>query len=216
MVGSERAGEPAPGVALVRADDEAVVLAAPEPPKPEPPPMPPDAPPPEPTDGSIPRLRLDDPALKPTPRLTPADTETPREAETLTPRIGLLDAPMPTPPLTPTPGSKVAVAITQPFRMLPPLSHVAVIELLEGVGKVTRLPGLEVGIKLLTSPVKLVGIVRAIDVEGRDNPTPAPTVTDAASVAETLIPSGLLGTSEVKLGRPDMRDEAPSSTAPGT
>lgn len=120
---------------------------------------------------------------------------------------------MPIPPLTPTPGSIVTVTSMQPFRMLPPLSHVAV---LESVGTVTKLPRLEVGIRLLTTPVKLVGIVRGIDVEGNDTPTPAPTVTDAASVAETLTPSGLLGTSEVTPGRPDIRDDAPSNTAPGT
>jgi hypothetical protein len=107
----------------------------------------------------------------------------------------------------------VAVTAMHPFRMLPPLSHAAVPE---GVGIVTRLTRLEVEIRLLTMPVKLVGMVREIDVEGNDAPTPAPTVTDAASVAETLTPSGLLGASEVKPGRPDIRDEAPSSTAPGT
>jgi hypothetical protein len=194
----------------VRADDEVVVRAAPEPPRP------PDAPTPKPMDGSRPRLRPEDPALNPAPRSTPADTETPREAERLTARIGLLDGPIPTPPLTPTPGSIVAVTAMHPFRMLPPLSHVAVTELLRGVGIVARLPRLEVGMRLLMTPVKLVGMVRGIDVEGNDTPTPAPTVTDAASVAETLIPSGLLGTSEVKPGRPDIRDEAPSNTAPGT
>lgn len=194
-------------------DDDVVVRAVPEPPRPKPPPRPPDAPPPKPIEGSRPRLRPDDPALKPTPRSTPAETETPREAERLTARIGLLDAPMPIPPLTPTPGSMVAVTAMHPFRMLPPLSHVAVPE---GVGIVTRLTRLEVEIRLLTMPVKLVGMVRGIDVEGKDTPTPAPTVTDAASVAETLTPSGLLGTSEVTPGRPEMRDEAPSSTAPGT
>lgn len=216
-MGSERGGEPAPGVALVRTDDELVVRAAPEPPpSPKPPPRPTDPPRPKPMDGSRPRLRPEDPRLKPTPRSTPAETERPRVAERLTARIGLLDGPMPTPPPTPTPGSIVAVTAMQPFRMLPPLSHVAVRELLRGVGIVTRLPGLEVGIKLLMIPLKLVGIVRGIDVEGNDTPTPAPTVTDAASVAETLIPSGLLGMSEVTPGRPDIRDEAPSNTAPGT
>jgi hypothetical protein len=104
----------------------------------------------------------------------------------------------------------------QPFRMLPPLSHVAVIELPGGVGIVTRLPRLEVGIKLLTTPLKLVGIVRGTDNEGVSTPTPAPIVTDAPSVADTLTPSEMLGTSEVKPGRADIREEAPSSTAPGT
>lgn len=200
----------------MRADDEVVVRAAPEPPSPKPPPRPPDAPSPKPREGLRPRLRPEDPRLKPTPRSTPAETETPREAERLTARIGRLDGPMPMPPLTPTPGSMVAVTAMQPFRMLPPLSHVAVRELLSGVGIVTRLPRLEVGTKLLMMPVKLVGMVSGTDVDGNDTPTPAPTVTDATSVAETLIPSGLLGTSEVKPGSPDIREEAPSSTAPGT
>jgi hypothetical protein len=154
--------------------------------------------------------------LKPTPRSTPAETETPRDAERLTARIGLLDGPMPIPPLTPTPGSTVAVTAMQPFRIFPPLSHVEVIELLRDVGIVTKLPRLDVGVKLLMTPDKLVGMVREIDVDGNDTPTPAPNVTDAASVAETLIPSGLLGTSEVTPGRPDFRDEAPSNAAPGT
>jgi hypothetical protein len=163
-------------------------------------------------EGSRPRLRPDDPALKPTPRSTPAETETPREAERLTARIGLLDGPIPMPPLTPTPGSRAK----HPFRVLPPLSHVAVIELLGGVGIVTTLPRLEVGIKLLTTPLKFVGIVSGTDNEGVSTPTPAPIVTDAPSVADTLTPSEMLGTSEVKPGRADNREEAPSSTAPGT
>jgi hypothetical protein len=206
-----------PGVALVRADDALVVCAAPEPPSPKPPPRPPDAPSPTPTEGSRPRLRPEDPRLKPTPRSTPAETETPRDAERLTARIGLLDGPMPIPPqtLTPTPGSIVAVTATQPFRMLPPLSHVAVTGLLKDVGIVTRLPRLEVGIRLLMIPVKLVGMARVIDVEGNDTPTPAPIVTDAATLADKLIPIGMLGTSEVTPGRAEIRDEAPSNTAPG-
>lgn len=200
----------------MRADDELVVRAAPEPPEPKPPPRPPDTPPPRPIEGSRPRLRPEDPRLKPTPRSTPAETETPREAERLTARIGLLDGPMPMPPLTPTPGSRVAVAAMQPFRMLPPLSHVAVIELLGGVGIVSRLPRLEVGIKLLIMPLENVGMVRGTDNEGVSTPTPAPIVTDAPSVADTLTPSEMLGTSEVKPGRAGIREEAPSSTAPGT
>lgn len=215
-MGSERAGEPAPGVALVRADDEVVVRAAPEPPKPRPPPRPPDTPPPKPMEGSRPRLRPEDPRLKPTPRSTPAETETSREAERLTARIGLLDGPMLIPPLTPTPGSRVAVTAKHPFRMLPPLSHVAVIELLGGVGIVTRLPRLDVGIKLLMTLLKFVGMMRGTDNEGVSTPTPAPIVTDAPSVADTLTPGEMLGTSEVRPGSADTREEAPSSTAPGT
>lgn len=200
----------------MRAVDELVVRAAPEPPRPKPPPRPPEAPSPKPVEGSRPKLRPEDPRLRPTPRSTPAEIEAPREAERLTARIGLLDGPRPIPPPTPTPGSRVAVTAMQPFRMLPPLSHVAVIELLGGVGIVTTLPRLEVGIKLLTRPPKLVGMVRGIDNEGVSTPTPAPIVTDAPSVADTLTPSEMLGTSEVNPGRPDIRDEAPSNTAPGT
>jgi hypothetical protein len=199
----------------VRADNALVVCAAPEPPKPKPPPRPPDAPSPKPTEGSRPRLRPEDPRLRPTPRSTPAETERPRDAERLTARIGLLDGPMPIPPLTPTPGSIVAVTATQPFRMLPPLSHVAVVGLPDSVGMVTRLPRLEVGIMLLMTPVKLVGMVRAIEVDGNDTPTPAPIVADAATLADKLTPIGLLGTSEVTPGRAEIRDEAPSNTAPG-
>jgi len=200
-VGSERAGEPAPGVALVRADDESVVRAAPEPPRPKPPPKPPDIPSPRPTEGSRPRLRPDDPTLKPNPRSTPAETETPSDAERLTARIGLLDGPMPTPPPTPTPGSRVVVAAMHPFRILPPLSHVPVIELLNGVG-----------IRSLTITVNVVGIV----IEGNSTPAPAPTVTDAATVAERLTPIGILGTRVVNPGRADSRVDTPSTTAPGT
>lgn len=198
----------------MRTEDELVVRAAPEPPRPRPPPRPPDAPTPKPIEGSRPKLSPEEPRLRPTPRSTPAETETPREAERLTARIGLLDGPMPMPPLTPTPGSIVAVTAMQPFRMLPPLSHVAVIELLSGVGIVTRLPRLKVGIRLLMMPVKLVGIGRGIDNEGVPTDTPAPIVTDAASVTEA--PTGMLGTSEVTPGKAETRDEAPSSTAPGT
>ena len=200
----------------MRADDEVVVRAVPEPPKPKPPPRPPETPPPKPIEGSRPRLRPDDPALKPTPRSTPAETEAPREAERLTARIGLLDGPMLIPPLTPTPGSRVAVTAMHPFRMLPPLSHVAVIELLGGVETVTRLPRLDVGIKLLTTPLRFVGMLRGADKEVVSTPTPVPIVTDAPSVADTLTPSEMLGTSEVKPGRDDTREEAPSNTAPGT
>ena len=202
-------------MAVVRADDALVVCAAPEPPRPKPPPSSPDAPAPKPTEGETPRLSPEDPRLKPTPRSTPAETETPRDAERLTARIGLLDGPMPIPPLTPTPGSIVAVTATHPLRMLPPLSQVAVIGLLKDVGIVTRLPRLEVGMRLLMTPVKLVGMVRVIDVEGNDTPTPAPIVTDAATLADRLTPIGLLGTSEVTPGIAEIRDEAPSDTAPG-
>lgn len=215
-MGSERAGEPAPGVALVRADDEVVVRAAPEPPSPKPLPRPPEAPRPKPMEGSRPKLRPEDPRLKPTPRSTPAETERPREAERLTARIGLLDGPMPTSPPISTPWSRVAVTAMHPFKMLPPLSHVAVMELLGGVGMVTRLPRLDVGVKLLTTPLKFVGMVRGTDNEGVSTPTPAPIVTDAPSVADTLTPSEMLGTSGVKPGTADIREEAPSSTAPGT
>ena len=190
--------------------------AAPEPPKPKPPPRPPEASSPKPTEGSRPRLRPEDPALRPTPRSTPAETERPREAERLTARIGLLDGPMPIPPLTPTPGSRVAVTAMHPFRMLPPLSHVAVTELLDGVGIVTKDPMLKVGTRLLMTPLKSVGMVTGTDNEGVSTPTPAPIVTDAPSVADTLTPSEMLGTSEVRPGRAEIREEAPSSTAPGT
>ena len=200
----------------MRAEDELVVRAAPEPPSPRPPPRPPLAPSPRPIEGSRPRLRPEDPRLRPTPRSTPAETERPREAERLTARIGLLDGPMPMPPPTPTPGSIVAVTAMQPFRMLPPLSHVAVIELLGGVGTVTRGPRLEVGTRLLIMPLRFVGMVIGTDKEGVSAPTPAPIVTDAPSVADTLTPSEMLDTSEVKPGKTDIREEAPSNTAPGT
>ena len=121
---------------------------------------------------------------------------------------------MPIPPLTPTPGSIVAVTATQPFKMLPPLSHVPVIELLSDVGIVTRDPRLGVGITLVMMPVKLVGMVRGIDNEGVSTETPAPIVTDAATVTEA--PIGMLGTSEVTPGRADVNEKAPSNTAPGT
>jgi hypothetical protein len=90
---------------------------------------------------------------------------------------------------------------------LPPLLHVPVI-----FGMVTRVPGLVVGIKFLTTPVKLVGMVR----DGRFTPTPPLTVTDAATVAERLTPIGLLGTSVVSPGKVESRDEAPSNTTAGT
>lgn len=126
----------------MRAEDEVVVAVAcagappPPSPPPSPPPKPPDAPTPRPTEGEIPKLKPEAPALRPTPRSTPADTETPTDAERLTPRIGLLDGPMPIPPLTPTPGFNVAVATTHPFRMLPPFSHVPVMERPFVVGRV--------------------------------------------------------------------------------
>jgi hypothetical protein len=120
---------------------------------------------------------------------------------------------MPIPPLTPTPESKVAVTAMHPFRMLPPLSHVVVIGLLDNVGIVTRFPRLEVGTTLLI-PLKLVGMVRGSDSEGVPTSTPAPIVTDTPSVALTL--SGMLGTREVKPGKADIKEDAPSSTAPGT
>ena len=202
-------------MALVRADDELVVCAAPEPPGPKPPPRPPDAPSPKPTEGETPRLRPEDPRLKPAPTSTPAETERPRDGERLIARIGLLDGPTPIPPPTPTPGFMVAVTATHPFKMLPPLSHVVVIGLLKDNGIVTRLPRLEVGMRLLMTPVILVAMVRGIDVEGNDTPTPAPIVTDAATLADRLTPIGLLGTSEVTPGRAEIRDEAPSNTAPG-
>jgi hypothetical protein len=104
----------------------------------------------------------------------------------------------------------------QPFRMLPPLSHVAVTELLGGVGTVNRGPRLEVGTRLLMMPLKFVGMVIGTDKEGVSSPTPAPIVTDAPSVADTLTPSETLGTSEVTPGRADIREDAPSKIAPGT
>jgi len=160
----------------------------------------------------MPKLMPEDPALKLSPRSTPAETETPTEAERLTARIGLLDGPIPTPPRTPIPGLRVAVASMHPFRMFPPLSHVPVAGLLNDVGIVTRAPRLEVGIRLLTMPVKPVGMLR----EGSPTPASTPTDTDAATVAETLTPSGMLGTSEASPGRAENSDEALSNTAPGT
>jgi len=107
----------------------------------------------------------------------------------------------------------------QPFRMLPPLSQVLVMGILSDVGIVTRVPRPEVGIRSLTIPLKSVGMVRVSDNEGVSTPTLAPIVTEAARVADTLRPSGLLGTSVVKPDKPgkfESRDEAPSKTAPGT
>jgi hypothetical protein len=235
VVGEGADGEPDPGVALTRADvevvaaeacagDEALVDAAPlPPPKPAPPPRSTEPPMPRPTEGLRPMLRPEDPALTPNPRSTPAETETPAEVERLTPRMGLLDGPMATPPLTPTPGLTVAVAITHPFKMLPPLLHVPVVmRLLIDVGIVTRELRLEAS----------SGVLGEIDAEGRFTPTPAPTVTDAATVAETLTPGkGILSESEdnvdkgllpvgrpelsVKLGRIDSRDVTPLTTASG-
>lgn len=178
-------------MALARVEDEGVVVAAP--PRPSPPPAPADPPSPRPIDALTPRLIPEEPALKPTPAPTPAETETPTDAERLAPRIGLLDGPMTTPPLAPTPGSRVAVARTHPLRMLPPLAHVPVMERLFDVGRVTRDPRLEVKLGPL--------------IEGNPTPTPAPTVTEAATVAETLT---------LIEGTPDSRDETPSAAAAGT
>lgn len=121
---------------------------------------------------------------------------------------------MPIPPLTPTPGSIVAVTATHPFRMLPPLSQVAEGRLLKDVGRVTRGPRLVVGTRPLITPLRSVGIVTGIGNEGVPTDTPAPIVTDAASVTDA--PIGMLGTSEVTPGRAEIREEAPSNTAPGT
>lgn len=122
----------------------------------------------------------------------PAETETPTDAERLAPRIGLLDGPMTTPPLAATPGSTVAVARTQPFRMFPPLAQVPVMERLFDVGSVTR---------------EFVGKEVESDTDGSPTPTPAPTVTEAATVAETLT---------LIEGTPDSRDETPFAAAAGT
>jgi hypothetical protein len=192
-------------VALTRAEVEIVVGAAPLPP-PSPPPSP--SPPlmPRPTEGLSPKLRPDDPALTPSPKSTPAETETPTDAERLTARMGLLDGPMATPPLTPTPGFKVAVAATHPFKMLPPLLHVPVVmRLLNDVGIVTR----ELRLKASS------GVLSEIDAEGKPTPTPASTVTDAATVAETLTSGrGTLSESGVNVdkrfvpvGRPESSDK---------
>jgi hypothetical protein len=202
-------------VALARAEVEVVVGPAPlPPPKPKPPPRP--TPPfmPRPTEGESPMLRPDDPALTPNPRSTPADTETPTDAERLAASMGLLDGPIATPPLTPTPGSSVAVAATHPFKMFPPLLHVPVVmRLLNDVGIVTRELRLEGS----------SGVLREIDAEGRSTPTPAPTVTDAAIVAETLTPGrGILSESEdnvdkglLPVGRAENEYVTPLTTASG-
>jgi hypothetical protein len=192
-------------VALTRAEVDIVVGAAPLPPL-NPPPRP--TPPlmPRPTEGESPKLRPEDPALTPDPRSTPAETETPTDAEMLAARMGLLDGPIAIPPLTPTPGSNVAVAATHPFKMLPPLLHVPVVmRLLNDVGIVTRELRLEAS----------SGVLSEIDAEGKSTPTPALTVTDAAIVAETLTPgSGTLSESEdnvdkrfVPVGRPESSDK---------
>lgn len=181
---------------------ELVVRTLPEPPKPKPkpPPAPADAESPRPTEGSTPRLMPEDPTLMPTPRLTPAETDAPTDAERLTPRIGLLEGPTPTPPLTPTPGFKVALATTHPFRTFPPLVHVPVMGMLVDVGMVTRVLRLE------------DGIVRGFDIDDDSTPTPTPTVTETPTVAETLT----LGRSEVKPGTVDSRDVTPPTAAAGT
>lgn len=180
-------------MALAPLEDAGVVVAAlPLPPRPSPPPAPAEPPSPRPIEALTPRLKPEESALKPTPALTPAETETPTDAERLAPRIGLLDGPTTTPPLAPTPGSRVAVARTHPLRMLPPLLHVPVIERLFDVGRVTS---------------EFVGMEVESDTDGNPTPTPAPTVTEAATVAETLT---LID------GSPDSKDETPFAPAAGT
>jgi hypothetical protein len=224
VVGEGAEGDPDPGVALTRADGEIVaaepcagaeaLVATPPlpPPKPAPPPWFAPPPTPRPAEGLTPRLRPEDPALAPTPRLKPAESETLTDAERLAPRTGLPDGPTTMPPPAPTPGSSVSVARTQPFRMLPPLLQVPVVmSLLSDVGIVTG----ELRLSVLSIPPEVVGVLREIDAEGRFTPTPAPTVTDAAIVAETLtLGRGMLSESEdkddkrfVPVGRPESSDK---------
>jgi hypothetical protein len=116
-----------------------------------PPPMsPPTAPPippvtlrPMPNDGSSPRLRPEEPTLSPSPKLTSAESDTPRVTETPALMIGLPDGPTTIPPLTPAPAVTVAPTSTQPLRMLPPFVQV-VIGMPPDVVRVTSPDGSEI------------------------------------------------------------------------
>lgn len=179
-------------MALARVEIEVVEGALPPP---SPPPRPPLMP--RPTEGSSPRLVPEDPALTPNPRPTEAETERPADADTPRLRIGLLDGPRTTPPLTPTLGLTVAVTATHPFKTLPPLSQV-VIGMLAGVEIVTKEPVGE-----LIPPT-------GFETEGELTLTPAPAVTDTAIVAET--PTGRVTDKPVTV---DSSDETPPTTAAG-
>lgn len=95
-------------------------------PPPSPRPSPPVTPRSRPKVGESPRLRPDEPALRPSPRPTSAESDTPRVAETPALKIGLPDGPITTPPLAPTPALIVAGTSMQPLRMLPPSEQVVI------------------------------------------------------------------------------------------
>jgi hypothetical protein len=109
---------------VVEATAGAGVDVAGLPPPPSPRPSPPVTPRSTPNVAESPRLRPDEPALRPSPRPASAESDTPRVAETLALRIGLPDGPRTTPPLTPAPAEIVAGTVMQPLRMLPPFEQV--------------------------------------------------------------------------------------------
>jgi hypothetical protein len=90
----------------------------------------------------IPRLRPDEPALRPSPRPASAESDTPRVAETTALTIGLPDGPITTPPVVPTPTLIVAGTSMQPLRTLPPFEQV-VIGMPPDVVRVTSADGSE-------------------------------------------------------------------------
>lgn len=181
-----------------------VVKTLPELPTPALAPAPAVAPTPPPAEAARPALIPEDPAFTPKPTLAP------KEADTLPVTLAwaLSMAPdegpyNPTPALAPAPDPAIALAITQPFKILPPLVHVSVVA---GSLLVVRPKILDVDRLLVLLPVvadKLFdAILRAADVMDEApfvlreivvppalTPTPAPActeaLTDTATAAET-------------------------------
>jgi hypothetical protein len=146
------------------------------------PPSPPPIPPPRVTPRSTssvaeaPRLMPDEPALRARLRPASAETDAPRVTEAPALTIGLPDGPRKMPPLAPAPALIVAVAPTQPLRILPPFEQ-AVAGMPPDVDKVTIPDGSEAdndGMRVVAESVEGNVTLGKSDDSTDDTPSPMP------------------------------------------